>query len=319
MATTNTPNLALTLAVPGSNEPFSTSVVNANFTAIDTEVGTQRSTDSSQNARLAVIEDLTLPTASGANVGVVPKGTTAERDAFWGTAATGADRVTLANKWPRWLNTDKGWVEQYFAQHDDPSVGTAPAKKVFGWKPAMTAGRVPIHNFSVAASNTPANVKKYGTTVELIGTSSAIVLDNVFTADFDEYEIEFEITGVTANLNVQFLLRAAGANLTTTVYNQQYIQGIAAATSAGWVGAQTQLAGPQITATEGGLMTMRITNPASTDWKRIIMQTGSGNMMQTLFAVIKSNAVHDAFVLGVNTSSYSTGCTVRVYGISNGK
>lgn len=42
MATTTTPTLALTLAIPGSNEPFSTAVVNTNFTAIDTEAGVIR-------------------------------------------------------------------------------------------------------------------------------------------------------------------------------------------------------------------------------------------------------------------------------------
>jgi len=39
MATTTTPNLNLTLAIPGSNEPFDTNMVNTNFTAIDTWVG----------------------------------------------------------------------------------------------------------------------------------------------------------------------------------------------------------------------------------------------------------------------------------------
>ena len=42
MATTTTTNLGMTLAVPGSNEPFDTADVNANFEAIDAEVGVDR-------------------------------------------------------------------------------------------------------------------------------------------------------------------------------------------------------------------------------------------------------------------------------------
>ena len=149
------------------------------------------------------------------------RGTTAQRNAYFGTPLA-ADRAALANTIPLWYNTDKGFEEQYFAQFDDAGVtATTPVKKVFGWKPASKNGRVALSVFSVASSDSPANVKKYGSTVELTGTSSAIVLDNVFTADFDEYEIEFEITGVTAGLSVQFLLRNAGANLTSGVYNSQ--------------------------------------------------------------------------------------------------
>lgn len=39
MSTTSTPVLGLTLAVPGTKEPFNTGTVNANFTAIDAAIG----------------------------------------------------------------------------------------------------------------------------------------------------------------------------------------------------------------------------------------------------------------------------------------
>lgn len=55
MATTTTPNLGLTLAVPGSNEPFDTATVNANFTALDTNAGLL-------DSRLDVVELLGVDT-----------------------------------------------------------------------------------------------------------------------------------------------------------------------------------------------------------------------------------------------------------------
>jgi hypothetical protein len=43
------------------------------------------------------------------------KGTTAERNARFGTPATDPARVALANQKIRWFNTDLGWEESYYA------------------------------------------------------------------------------------------------------------------------------------------------------------------------------------------------------------
>lgn len=42
-------------------------------------------------------------------------GTTAERDAIFGTPANDTERVALANQKVTWFNTDLGWEESYFA------------------------------------------------------------------------------------------------------------------------------------------------------------------------------------------------------------
>ncbi len=71
-------------------------------------------------------------------------GSTAERDAFWGSPANGSQRVALANQFPIWRNTDKGWIEQYFANDGDSAIGgykAAVAAKEPGWYPI--GGKLP--------------------------------------------------------------------------------------------------------------------------------------------------------------------------------
>jgi hypothetical protein len=51
-----------------------------------------------------------------ADIGIQPfRGTTAQRDAFFGSPSTDAARVALANLRPLWFNTDLGWEESYYA------------------------------------------------------------------------------------------------------------------------------------------------------------------------------------------------------------
>jgi hypothetical protein len=295
-----TDELGLVLPVVSSGQAWSTQkYVVDNFNKVDDAFTADR-------ARIAKAEQYL-------------KGTSAQRSTFYGTdPSTPTDRGVAANQFRRWFNTEKGYWQLYHAQFDDPGVTAAtPAKKTAGWKPVD--GRVPLSVFSVAASNNPANVKKYGAQVEVVGgTTSAIVLDNVFTSDFDEYEIEFEITSVTAGLNLQFLLRAAGANVSASVYNSQFMQMIGSSAGGAWSTNQPQVGLPAISPTEGALVTIRITNPASTDWKRALIYTGSGSVVQQMFTTIKSNTACDAFVLGVSANAFNPGSRVRVYGISNG-
>ena len=142
MATTTTPNLNLTLAVPGTNEAFSTATVNQNFTVIDADAGATDSALASLDSRLDAIEPTT--TAGGAMNGLAPAGTAAQRDAYWGTPSNATERVALANKAPRWLNTQNGYLEQYFCNDDDNATGGY--KAIFataspGWWPV--GGRTP--------------------------------------------------------------------------------------------------------------------------------------------------------------------------------
>lgn len=46
---------------------------------------------------------------------LIPAGTTAQRDAFWGAPTIDSARAALANKGARWFNTTLGWEEAYYA------------------------------------------------------------------------------------------------------------------------------------------------------------------------------------------------------------
>ena len=100
--------------------------------------------------------------------GLIPAGTTAQRDAYYGVPAAGAPgaaaRVALANKAPRWFNTDAGmnWEEQYFAATADAGSVKGRRSPTAGWYPI--AGRLPWwradggtsgQNITAGTTNTP--------------------------------------------------------------------------------------------------------------------------------------------------------------------
>lgn len=206
MATTTTTNLGMTLAVPGSNEPFDTAVVNANFEAIDTEVGAQRSEASSTDTRLDTIEKFTNPTVTTPTMGVIPSGTAAQRDGLYGIPATAADRVALAAKAPRWFNTEKGYEQQYFAQYDDAGAGIF-AKDVHGWGLAAHLKETPLANFTV--TGTVGTFSKRGAVAVCAGGTS-LQIDGLFNADFTDYRLLIETTAGGV-IDIYSRLCAAGA------------------------------------------------------------------------------------------------------------
>jgi hypothetical protein len=138
------------------------------------------------------------------------RGNTAARDAFWGVPAANAGaRVTFANRYPTWFNTDKGWEEQYYAKYDDGGAATTPIKENFGWAPALGQGDVLLTRATLTKVGAPGTVTKMGGKLAVAGVEGFTV-DGLFTADFDRYKIELVADSVSANgtLNMQF--RAAG-------------------------------------------------------------------------------------------------------------
>ena len=138
MSTYSTPYMGFVRPVPGSAEPYITSrensaweAVDAKFQAVDTTVAAQGSSD---DARLDALEPLVLP--GGANAGVTPRGTTAQRNTHWGTPGTAAARVALANKGARWFNLDLGYEEQYFSGTADAGMSPLVSTPSAGWYPS---------------------------------------------------------------------------------------------------------------------------------------------------------------------------------------
>lgn len=67
------------------------------------------------NRRLTSVERRLPPPLYVPPVPVPTKGTTTERDAYFGVPATDPTRVALANQRVSFFNTDLGWIESYYA------------------------------------------------------------------------------------------------------------------------------------------------------------------------------------------------------------
>ncbi|AWY05705.1 minor tail protein [Microbacterium phage Percival] len=95
---------------------------------------------------------------------VVARGTTAERDAFYGDLSTSAKRVALANRRVVWFNTDLGWEESYYV----PQVTglTAPALvpgAATGWYPTGTGPRLVLATAGSQAMTANTNFTNWNT------------------------------------------------------------------------------------------------------------------------------------------------------------
>lgn len=302
-----TAELALVLPDPGTAQPFSTAVQNGWFQTIDGAFTADRS-------RLTVIEDVTKPSASGSNVGVIPAGTTAERDLFWGAPGDATARVALAAKRARWFNTDKGYEQQYFAQWDDAGVGTNPAKTTHGWAPALSNARVLLSLFTVGGTG----AQKRGATTYLSADLLTVTIDGVFTADFDTYEVEIFSPGVNVNTDCIAQLRNAGVDLASSYTNTRLEVSGAGTVTGSTVAAESGAKIGRIDTNAGGAaLTTRITNPATTLAKHFRGQSyDSGGNMRLNSSYHTNATAHDGLKLTAVGTVFKAGTRIRAYGIA---
>lgn len=156
----------------GADEPADIDRLNENFDKLDAAVGARvvtsitrpsspydgqiiKETDTGRakvwRAGTGEWDDLSGAGSSGSNL---PTGTTAQRDSLWPTPSTAAGRVALAAQAPLFFNTEKGYIEQYFAAKADAGADNNLAAAASGWYPV--AGRVPQGHCT--RSGTAANI-----------------------------------------------------------------------------------------------------------------------------------------------------------------
>lgn len=146
--------------------------------------------------------------STGATPGLIPAGTTAQRDAYWTVPGTAAARVALANKGARWFNTDKGYQERYYSANADASANLKLSLPTSGWKPEGI-GLVPV---------TPTSVTGAGTAITNTGTvtftaATAFVVNGIFSTDFENYRLMWSIpTRVGTAVEIQRLASGGTAN-----------------------------------------------------------------------------------------------------------
>lgn len=322
MATTTTPNLSLTLAVPGSNEPFSTPVVNANFTAIDSEVGVRRSADTALSGRLDAVEPYLLPSygtpATGKN-GLTPSGTTADRDAFWGSPAAGQARIDLANRGARWYNEDKGWTERYYCVYNETGTGLTgdtPVADVAGWRPDHDNGRVLLYQSGAAGVSGAGTATKKGAKIEFAGATT-VTLDGIFNAEFTKYEVEWTVASGSADASMTMQLRVGAVTNSAASYAYTFYEASAGASGVTALGSQTSATIGR-TASVGAQGILTFTDPMNAARRtrgrlHTYDDTGFSRMGGWRHDV---NAAFDGFLITFAGAATETG-EFRVYGLAN--
>lgn len=280
--------------------------INENFVKADNAFIADR-------ARLTDIEKYTKST--GANNGVVPAGTTAQRNTYWGTPANAADRVALANRYARWFNTDKGWEEQYFAQFDDAGVtASTPVQPAHGWGPAVSNGRVLLTRFTAAINGT-GTVTKKGGKVEF-NTAQGLLIDNVFTADFDRYEMEMTVTGGSTTASLEARFRAATVTDSSSNYSYSFRE-IVPGTAEAAIGPTTQMEISRAFVS-GFILKSTIANPVDAARKTQMLNHMFDTDTKTRIggSQLNLNKAVDGLWLDFTGTATFTG-EVRFYGIAN--
>lgn len=198
-----TPTLGLVLPDPGTGQQFSTATQNGWMQTIDSAFAADR-------GRLGAIET---------SNGLVPAGTNAQRDAYWGIPGSAAARVALANKAARWYSTDNEHLQMYFAAYNDAGADTlTPVKATAGWGPSTDLGLVPAEVDSI--SGTGGTRTRIGKRVEFSGMTSIRVV-GCFSADFDDYLIRVKLSSLSAAGGGAIRMSLAGVDDASANYHYQ--------------------------------------------------------------------------------------------------
>lgn len=315
--------------IPGDDQA-DIDVLNDNSDKIDAAIGVAPVTSGAKPATPFSGQPIALTDANNigqlrvgsawVNPGYVGFGTTAQRDAYYPTPGNAAARVALAATAPRWFNTDKGFMQQYFAQFDDAGVAAPFAKKVFGWRAAIDSGRVPIAHAFTVSGGTPANVKKYGNTVQIDGgTSDGIIVNGCFIDDFDVYEIEIEIPTVPGGTNLSLQFRNAGAIIGAGLHDSERIAASGGTASAINQGSANLMDIGTPSTGNGCTVKMRVYNSRdATIWTRVLWEGGATGLNWLSGAgTVRVLATQDGFNIG-NGSAWPVNTRVRIWGLSNG-
>lgn len=256
MSTTTT-RLGLTKPAGGStgvipgDDIVDVDVLNANFDAIDAAVGVDIVTSGTHPASpfqgLIIVESDTGKllywngtTYVNASPGVVPAGTAAQRDTYWGVPATATARVALSVLGARWFNTDNGIMQTYYAQTGDAGALPYLVRQVGGWYGTANGGsRIQVVPKSVAG--TGMSINAFGTVVMAAATGS-IQMDQLFSPEYDDYEFEWDVDTSTSAFAVAAQIRTGVSGSEATDASAHYR----------WARAVNLLGAASVAVTSGG-------------------------------------------------------------------
>ena len=173
-----------------------------------------------------------------------------------------------------------------------------------------------VHDFSAATvTGAPQGLTHINTTT-FSGVTS-VSLDNVFTSDYDYYQILTDLQG-TANAGLNLRMRVGGVDATTLNYTYQYIEGSGTGVFAGRTNTyQALIGGVQSDSPSAYVTTMY--NPNKT--VKTYMQTlgDKGLIGSQLFIVSNVHTLANAYDgFTMYPVSGTIAGKVRVYGYKNG-
>lgn len=153
----------------------------------------------------------------------IPGGTTAQRNALYGTPSTVSAQVTLANKVPTWFNIDTGWFETYKAVNGSAGLNVPGTSGAAGWY------QIGGPNYLTLAEGLKLE-KTFSTNISL-PASGDFVVGNVASFAFKggrKYRIEWEWSQANANANTYWLYRMGHCPTTDAVALPTGVTGIGA-------------------------------------------------------------------------------------------
>lgn len=196
------PNTGVILPVPGSGQAWELPVFNANFTGVENAFVADR-------GRLSTIE------GKIGNNGVIPAGSSAVRDGFYGVPASAAARVALAASGARWFNTDVMKEQVYYAKTGDAGAAANQTQPTQGWLVMAPSG-----GLRLKGSNLPAGITMAEDGTFVLAAAASILVDSILGVNFRKIKIGFEFD-MSAAVNFQIRGRAAGAYVAPTGHQCQ--------------------------------------------------------------------------------------------------
>ena len=308
--------------------------LNANFDKIDAAAGASGYTSTTRpgspfNGQLIYESDTRQMTRWDQGLGQwvlassPATGTTVQRDARYPIPGTDAGKVAFAALGMEWFNTDKGWIEQYFA-------GTAMAgsgrfsRTAANWYPSVRNGRVPIRPTAVTLGAGTSAVLDGGAIV--LTACSSFSFDGAFTTDFDTYEIELETSVTTGDATLQIQTRTAGTPDTGNnyIYSASYTSGSSAAPVGEGNSAGINVMVLGRVANGGGSMRFKVSNPATAGRTSFLGQSVDAAIYLRSFGGQAAGATPKLvdgllcyFFSGLGTGTISVTGRMRIYGITD--
>ena len=170
-----------------------------------------------------------------------------------------------------------------------------------------------VHDFSAATvTGAPQGLVHIAT--ETFSAVSSVSLNDVFTSDYDNYEIKITATYTTESAYILFRVRAGGTDLLSSYENSGGV--IGASTVVGVSGASTAITTRGISTNSDIFAgTYDILTPFLASKTGVAYRVSRGN---SFFGggSVQNTTSYDGFSMITNTGTFSG--TLRVYGYSNG-